>query len=103
MKVFVLQKSSKYAMGSAKSFGKLVYLFEEDENLPPFQPEVTISTIRDKLDRIGFNPNEDAVALTGPMIIVTYFMSVLIFKFGKVKTLLFDAKQSKYRLVTVEI
>lgn len=101
MRVFILQKSNKYDVSAAESYGKIIYLI--DDYLAPFDPDKTIQHIRSRLNETNFNPDEDAIALTGASILVSMFLSVLTYDFHKIKTLLFDARTGKYKLVTIEM
>jgi len=101
MRVILLQKSNKYDVSAAGAYGEIKYLI--DEYLSPFDPDKTIQRIRDALDEVGFDPDQDAIVLTGASILVSMFLSVLTFDYGKVKTLLFDARTAKYKLVTIEL
>jgi len=101
MRVFLLQKSNKYDVSAAEAYGKIIYLI--DDYLPPFDPDKTIERIRFELDQAKFNPNQDAIVLTGASILVSMFLAVLTFDYGKVKTLLFDARTGRYKLVVIEM
>lgn len=101
MRVFILQKSNKYDVSAAGSYGEIVYLI--DDYLAPFDPDKTIQHIRHKLNETNFDPNEDAIALTGASILVSMFLSVLTYDHRKIKTLLFDARTEKYKLVIIEM
>jgi len=101
MRVFILQKSNKYDVSAAGAYGEIVYLI--DDYLAPFDPDKTLQHIRSRLDDMKFNPDEDAIVLTGASILVSMFLSVLTYDFHKVKTLLFDARTGKYKLVVIEM
>jgi len=101
MRVFILQKSNKYDVSAAEAYGEIIYLI--GDYLAPFDPDKTIQHIRYELNEMNFDPNQDAVALTGASILVSIFLSVLTYDYKKVKTLLFDARTGKYKLVTIEM
>lgn len=101
MRAFVLQPSNKYDISMVEAYGEIVYLI--DEYLSPFDPDKTIQRMRDSLDRLKFNPNQDAIVLTGASILISIFLSVLTHDYKKVKTLLFDARTAKYKLVTIDL
>jgi len=101
MRAFVLQPSNKYDVSAAEAYGKIVYLI--DEYLPPFDPDETIRRMRTRLKQLEFDPKEDAMVLTGASILVSVFLSVLTYDYKKIKTLLFDARTGKYKLVTMEM
>ena len=101
MRAFVLQPSNKYDISMAEAYGEIVYLI--DEYLSPFDPDKTIQRMRDELNRLKFNPDEDAIVLTGASILISVFLSVLAYDYHKVKTLLFDARTGKYKLVVIDL
>lgn len=101
MRAFVLQPSNKYDISAAEAYGEIVYLI--DEYLSPFDPDETIRRMRNRLDQLKFNPDQDAIVLTGASILISVFLSVLTYDYHKVKTLLFDARTGKYKLVIIEM
>lgn len=101
MRAFVLQPSNKYDISMVEAYGEIVYLV--DEYLSPFDPDETIRRMRDRLDELKFNPDQDAIVLTGASILISMFLSVLVYDYHKVKTLLFDARTAKYKLVVIEM
>jgi len=101
MRVFLLQQSNKYDVSAAGAYGEIIYLI--DDYLPPFDPDKTIAHIRTRLDQLKFNEEQDAIVLTGASILVSLFLAVLTYDFHKVRTLLFDARTGKYKLVTIEM
>lgn len=101
MRCFVLQPSNKYDVSAAEAYGKIVYLI--DEYLSPFDPDETLRRMRGRLDQLKFNPDQDAIVLTGASILISMFLSALTYDYHKIKTLLFDARTGKYKLVTIEM
>lgn len=101
MRIFILQRSNKYNVSAAEAYGEVIYLIED--YLSPFNPDETIQRIRDRLKRINFDPNSDAIALTGTSILISLFLSILTYDYKKIKVLLFDARTEKYKLITVEM
>ena len=101
MRVFLLQKSNKYDVSAAGAYGELIYLI--DDYLPPFDPDKTIARIRARLEEFNFDYKQDAIVLTGASILISIFLSVLIWDCGEVKTLLFDARTGKYKLVNINL
>lgn len=101
MRVFILQFSNRYDVSTVKNHGTPLYLLSEQLN--PFEPNEAIMHIRNGLSRSKFNPQEDAVALTGASNLVSLFLSVLIYDYTKIKVLIFEPKTEQYVLKIIDM
>lgn len=103
MRVFILQQSNMYTVNSAKTYGKITYLFDKDEKLSSFNLDETIGQIQARLAKYNFHPDDDTIALTGSIVPVSLLLSILTHNYDTVKVLVFDSVKRRYRLVAVNV
>jgi len=93
VKLFLVEKSSKFDLTALSEFGEIVYI--SNDYLNPFSVDYCLKEVQKGLE--SFNCTEDFLVLTGNLVLVSYMMMVAYEKFGTFKTLMFDAKQSNYK------
>jgi len=81
----------------AKAFGDVHILIESDipsaTNLTRFHDRVI-----EELDRVGFDPHDDYIAITGPIAHVSLGLLVIYAEYGTpLKYLLFDGRTNDYK------
>ena len=93
-RVFLPEPAKRFNLAQAKVFGELVYLAEQ--RLDPFNVELTLEILTERLSALAFNPEKDLLCMTGNTIILAYSLTAASRLFGSVKLLLFDARTSSY-------
>ena len=89
-KVFVANYNGQ-DMSPAERFGQLVYLTEGSTNI--FNTNKLISEIKDKLDVVR---EDDFLLVSGHSIVNIIASSLILFQYGLVNVLIYDAKTQDY-------
>lgn len=97
-RVFFLQGSDRFNTEPANRYGERVFLFTSD--LPsPLNPSGVATHGLQRMEELRFNPEEDYVALTGPVVPLVVFISALVATYGDhaLRFLIFDARHGTYQ------
>lgn len=100
-KVFFVERSPRFNTRSADRFGTVTFLMENDA-FSPFQTDRVMKTVNDKLTAEGYDPERDFIAITGGHVLVAMFLASALYRSGKVRALLFDARSSRYQERIIE-
>lgn len=96
-RVFVYEPV-KTDIAPAQVFGEVVYLFTETIYRPSiWETQALQQAIFDRLVELDFSPDEDFVAVVGPMIPVMLVFTVLDAAWGNYKVLLWNAEHREYQ------
>ena len=93
-RVFLAEESRRFDSSSAERYGVLTYL--SAERLDPFDTTGIVDLLDRALSEHGFDPSRDYVCMTGNMLVVSIFLSVVLSTSGRVRVLMFDARNSHY-------
>jgi len=99
MRVIVPEPNHRYDFKKAAVYGEVVFLYEEAQN--PFRDDLLAEFVT-RLEELGFDPEEDSLCMTGQNLILAQLLAAVLAKFGKVRTLMFDARVGDYRLKMLE-
>lgn len=94
-KVFIVEKSTKYNVAAAESFGTIVYL--SDKALHPFDVDMNVKVIAEALELHRYDSEVDYICFTGNSILLGLLMGVVMCQTEEAKVLLFDARESRYK------
>src|SRR5262245_27366548 len=89
-RVFFPVQSPQFDVTAALDYGEVLYLIKSD-NLSHLNTEVVSRIIRRELEGRQFDPMEDFVGFTGPMIAVATLFGLVFRRYGMARCLLFDA------------
>lgn len=94
--VFFLQDSSRFDTEAARSYGQRIFLFGANLRTP-LNPSGLVEDYIQSLREHDFNPDEDYVALTGPVVQLAIFVGVLLRIYDTpIRFLIFDARRGQY-------
>ena len=95
-RVFVFEPTSK-DLGSASNFGKLEYMFDNDERRPSiWEVDQLLDAIDARLDELDFNPEKDFILGAGATMPLMVIMHLLCCKYVTYKVLFWHASVSEY-------
>ncbi len=99
-RVFFAQHSYKYDIGNAERFGQVTYL------LPPtinhLKAEEVGQEIYRSLVKLDFKPDEDYLAFTGSIVLVSLLFMVAS-DYGKLKSLVYNYHTRKFVECTLDL
>lgn len=98
-RVFISTDTS-FDVGPAETYGTIVTLM--DKFFSPFGIDSFFSAMSKGLEKHGFNPDEDFIAITGSQIHTVLLCLFIQQKYSKIKILMWDAKHREYRARTIE-
>jgi hypothetical protein len=87
--------SNRFDVSAAEKFGEITYLFDNPPS--PFALDKLISELLFELQRCDFDPNVDFIAMTGPTIQLVSLFVAVVNRYGRVRSLIFDARMDGYR------
>jgi len=94
--VLFIADSTRFDITSARKFGVPVYLMASSAS-SPFNPEGFFEELDAEITRIGFDPEGDFIAMTGPAVHMALFVAFMVRRYDALNLLIFDARSSKYR------
>lgn len=106
-RVFLIEPSrTDVDLNSTKGFGAVEFVFQPDrkrEGAPrhTFRPSMTsvnayAKCFLEEIESRGYNPATDFFAMTGPLIAVSVSLSALLYRYKKIKVLIFVASMNGY-------
>lgn len=90
---------ARYNIRSAEEHGTPVFL-EKDAEV--FNPQDVYDSTEAQLERVGFDPEKDFIALTGPFIETALVLAATLQRYPKLRILLFSAGANHYRVRSLE-
>lgn len=99
-RVAVVCPSDRFDMSRAQRFGALEYLVSRSAS--PFAPDDFMVEVVEGLERMRFDSERDYFALTGPAAQLAMGYAAALCKYGRLKTLVFDARSDNYQVRVVE-
>jgi len=93
-KVFLPQPNERFDVSGAKKFGEVVHLLDFAN---PFNTTSVAEKLVESLEENNFNPEKDYLCMTGSPLVLAILLAVAFEKYGTIRMLMFDAKESNYR------
>ena len=94
-RVFVLMPTDKPLEGAAR-FGELVAVYDAESYRPSvWDPEFVRQALA-RMSTARYDPLEDLVVVTGPVMPVTTWIGALCAKYGQIRALCFDYRYQQY-------
>jgi hypothetical protein len=100
-RVILVCKTDRFDTTPAARFGEVTFLV--GKNASPFAPDDFVIEVLEGLERIAFDPINDYFALTGPAAQLAMGYAIAMRKYGKLRTLIFDARTDSYVTRNVEV
>lgn len=94
-RTFIFANNDRFNTDNVVGFGDRKYIFRDRRS--PFNVDDIIIDVWAKLIEEKFDPENDFIVLTGPMISVAVLLIAISSRYPRFKLLMFDAAQSKYR------
>lgn len=98
-RVILAEPTPRLDLSAAAHHGELTYL--SDTQLNPFSPDGAIGIFKHRLQEIRFDPDVDLICLSGQTLTVALMMMAVANSYPTVKLLMFDARQSSYKIRVV--
>lgn len=100
-RVFLLEQTHK-DIRKAERFGRICYLFEQDEPRPSiFETDKYMEAITSRLETANFNPDEDLLLAVGQSIPLNLAFYVLATTYPTLRVLFFQARVQEYVIRTL--
>lgn len=94
-RVFMLLPNDKDTRGAA-GFGKLILLFQQDEQRPSIWDSAFVDEAVRRLDLQNYDPDRDYLLVAGMMVPLVAMFTRLGFEYGHVMALCFDMRDNRY-------
>ena len=95
-RVVFVHPNRRFNVEDARSFGRLVFLFENQRGIDHMNPGMVLRRLQEALDREDFDPENDFVAVTGSSVLLSLLMVVLGRRYGKIRLLIWDHRTESY-------
>lgn len=93
----ILIEPTDQSVEDAERFGPVVCMFDEDGTRPSiWRTDALRKAICERLAELKYNPENDYIILTGQVILLTYFVSVVANEFGTYRALAYSAPDRGY-------
>lgn len=99
-KVIVVEPNPRFDLSAAQTFGEITYL---TEGVNPFDTHEIVRAVDAGLDRVGFDPTRDVVAIVGYVLTISFALAAIAAKHPKINVILYDARKSAYNKRVLDV